>query len=320
MLKIAFLSVLLSTAFVKTPCQVLITESTLAFAEDLKKLIVINSSIEGLYNFAGPEAINLSNASPSQVIEITSPYHNSEIMNAKGVCFYYLSHALFKNEIAQQQKQQIVEIICRYYLTTDREVQVNDNVLLMLSEKDFNANAKKYIGALIDSLPKFSYGNCAQLMAVAQVKKSIPALWKIANKNIETMERSHIDILTSLARMGEKEAAVLLCKYYSSAWNKRERPAAATKYYVTFAKQLVFSLDTTVFDCLVEDFKNFDLSIKENSRDYYGRDYFWWPGQSLGIQITDMLKSYPYPKDYNLDPYKLLEWLKSTNKYELKEK
>ncbi len=236
------------------------------------------------------------------------------ILNAKVVCFYYLSHALFKKEISQQQKQQLVEIICRYYLTTDREVQVNDNVLLMLSEKDFNANAKKYIAALIDSVPKFSYGNCAQLNAIAQVKKNIPALWKMVNKNIETMQRDDIDVLASLARMGEKEAAALLCNYYSSAWNKRERPAA-TKYYVSFANQLAFSLDRTVLDCLVTDLRNFDLSIKDN-----GHDYFWWPGQHLGKEIAGMIKNYPYPKDYNLDPYKLIEWLNSTNKYELKEK
>ena len=315
MLKIAFLSALLGIAFIKAPCQLSTTESTQSFAEDLKKLIVINSSTEGVHNFAGPEAVNLSNATASQVVEITSPYHQSEILNAKGVCFYYLSHAVLKKETSHEQKMQLVEIICRYYLSTDREVQVNDNVLLMLREKDFNANAKKYIGALIDSLPKFSYGNCAQLMAVAQVKKNIPALWKIANKNIETMQRGDIDVLASLARMGEKEAAVLLCNYYSSAWNKRERQGVSAKYYVTFANQLAFSLDRIVFDCLVADFKNFDFSFKEN-----GGDYFWWPAQHLGKQIAEMLTNYPYPKDYNLDPYKLLEWLKSTNKYELKEK
>jgi hypothetical protein len=315
MLKIAFLFALLSTAFIKAPCQVITNESTMAFAEDLKKLVALNSLVEGVHNFAGPEAIKLSNATASQVVEITAPYHQSEILNAKGVCFYYLSHAVLKKEISQEQKQQLVEIICRYYLSTDEEVQTNNNVLLMLSEMDYNANAKKYIAALIDSLPKFSYGDCAQLMAIAQVKKNIPALWKIAKKDIEKMHRADIDVLASLARMGEKEAVILLCNYYSSDWNKRERQGLVIKSYVSFAKQLAFSLDRTVFDCLVADFKNFDLSFKEN-----GGDYFWWPGQHLGKQIADMLTNYPYPKEYNLDPYKLLEWLNSTSKYELKEK
>jgi hypothetical protein len=315
MLKIVFLSALLGTAIIKTPCQVTTTQSTLAFAEDFKKLILINSSTEGVHDFSGPEAVNLSNASASQVIEITSPYHRSGILNAKGVCFFYLSHALFKKEISQEQKQQLVEIICRYYLTTDEQVQTNDNVLLMLSEKDFNTNAKKYIAALIDSVPKFSYGNCAQLMAMAQIKKNIPALWKIAKRDIEKMHRADIDVLASLARMGEKEAAVLLCNYYSSDWNKRERQGLATKSYVSFANQLAFSLDRTVLDCLVSDFRNFDLNLRAN-----GSDYFWWPGQHLGRQIVNMLKNYPYPKDYQLDPNKLLEWLNSTDQYELKEK
>jgi hypothetical protein len=185
----------------------------------------------------------------------------------------------------------------------------------MLSEKDFNSNAKKYIGALIDSLPKFSYGNCAQLMAIAQIKKNIPALWKIGKKDIEKMHRADIDVLASLARMGEKEAAVLLCNYYSSAWNKRERQGVSTKYYVSFANQLAFSLDRTVLDCLIADLRSFDISFKE-----HGSDYFWWPGQHLGIQIVSMLKNYPYPKEYQLDPNKLLEWLNSTDQYELKEK
>ncbi len=53
MLKIAFLFVLSGIAFIKAPCQVGITESTPGFAKDLEKLIVINSTTEGVHNFAG---------------------------------------------------------------------------------------------------------------------------------------------------------------------------------------------------------------------------------------------------------------------------
>ena len=299
-MKVRFLAMILVAAFLNAHSQPAGSASTQYFAGELKKLMALNSPFEGHLDFSGPEAISLLNASASQTITITAPFHRSVVPNAKEVCFYLLSHVLFKKEISPEEKTQLVELICENYLTTDREVQIHDNVLLQLSEKDFTAKAKKHIASLIDSFPAFSFGSCAQLCSIAQIRETIPALWSMVNKDIKEMQRADIDVLASLARMGENKAAKLLCDYYSSAWNKRDRPGVGAFYYVTFANMLAFSLAPIVLDCLVADFRNFDLTIRER-----GNDYFWWPAQHLGIQITNMLRNYPYSKDYRLDPFQL---------------
>ncbi len=282
---------------------------------DFNRLLLLNTGIN-YATFNNPEGARIQSvATAAQIIAIVPPLLATGDPVAKKVCWSIVGRALLHKPNTLTERKSLVEILCQYYLQSDYDLQTIDNILVQLHADDFSEASKNHIRILFNPAPKFSYGDAARIVAVTQVKESIPALWKIANKNIETMRRGDIDVLASLARMGEKEAAVLLCNYYSSAWNKRERQGVSTKYYVTFANQLAFSLDRTVLDCLVTDFKNFDLSIKTN-----GGDYFWWPAQHLGKQITDMLKNYLYLKDYNLDPYKLLEWLNSTNKYELKEK
>jgi len=315
MLKGMMLAVLIAVCFYNARSQSTVDTSTTAFAAVLKKLIALNSTQENILNFGGQEAVSLLMATGTQIVEITAPYHHSEIKNAKAVCFHLLSQAIFEKQINQQQKLELVEILCRNYLATDHELQTNDNVLLQLGEKDFTANARKCIAALADSVPSFNYGVCARLSAVAQIKENIPVFRRYVNRDIYTMQKVDLDVLASLARMDDTVAAELLCTYYNSEWNKRERSGVVTKYYVGFAKQLAFSLNRTVLDCLVADFRNFDLAIKER-----GSDYFWWPAQYLGIQIVSMLKNYPYPGDYQLDPYQLLQWLNENPVVVLNEK
>ena len=316
MLKVKLVLILITAGFINIHCRAQTNDSTLAFAKSLKKLITLNSLHDGSIDLSGREAINLeANATTAQLIEITAPYLKSKITNAKKLCIFLLTGALFKKAKSLEQRQQIVEIVCKYYLTNSTEIQIIDNVLLQATEKDFNANAKKYIAALMDSVPKFSYGICAQLSAIAQVKESIPAIWKVVNRDITTMQGADIDVLASLARMGEKEAGVLLCNYYNSEWCKREKPGLLIKSYVRFAKQMAFSLDRTVLDCLISDFRNFDMTIKDN-----GVDYFWWPASYLGTQIAGMLKNYPYQKEFQFDPHQLLGWLNATSRYELADK
>lgn len=298
----------LSIGFLKANCQEITAISTQTFSDELKKLVTLNSSIPNLIDLSGKEAINITtNASAGQIIEITHPYLTSTITNAKSLCLSLLNEALFKKAEKEIEKQQIVEILCKNYLNTNDEIQLVDNSLLRLSEKDFNPASKKYIAALIKPGPKFDYAICAKLAAIAQFKESIPVLWKIANKKIETMTQSDVDILASLARLNEKQAGSLLCDYYNSTKNR-------TDYrYVFISKNLAFSLDSSVLDCMIKDFKTLD--IKKSFRD---GDSFYYPAGHLGANIAAMLKNYPYAKqEFQADTNQLLTWLKETSRFEL---
>jgi hypothetical protein len=124
------------------------------------------------------------------------------------------------------------------------------------------------------------------------------------------MERSDLDILASLARMNEKEAGILLCKYYNSI---KTKPGYK---HVFVSRELAFSLDKTVLNCLVSDFKTIDINIK-----YRDGDTGYWPSQYLGAYIAGMLKNYPYPKqEFYVDPRQLSDWLNESIQYELDEK
>jgi hypothetical protein len=301
----------LSIGFLKANCQEITAISTQAFSDELKKLVTLNSSIPNLIDLSSKEAINITtNASARQIMEITHPYLTSTITNAKTLCLDLLNVALFKKAEKEIEKQQIVEILCKNYLNTDYEIQIVDNSLLRLSEKDFNPASKKYITALIKSEPKFDYAICAKLVAIAQIKESIPTLWKIANKKIETMTRSDVDILASLARLNEKQAGSLLCDYYNSTKNR-------TDYrYIIISTNLAFSLDSAVLDCLIKDFKTLD--IKTSFRD---GDSFYYPAGHLGANIAAMLKNYPYAKqEFQVDTNQLLNWLQETSQFELNHK
>src|SRR5215203_6299688 len=159
------------------------TISTHGFAADLAQLVKLNNSTPNLINLSDSEAINLyANATVEQIIEITKPYLTSFELNAKNVCLSLLGDALFKKAKTQRQKQQLVEVLCMNYLDSDQDIQVVDNILLQQSQKDFTPAAKEYVSRLLSPEAKSLDDVCAKLLAVAQIKESIPALWKFVNK------------------------------------------------------------------------------------------------------------------------------------------
>lgn len=274
---------------------------TTDFKTDIKTLIALNSTTQGLVDLRGNEAIRLQTlATTEQLMEVTAPYLLSDRTNAKNICITLLSTALFKKSNTLFQKQQIVTIICSNYLEADEDIQVVDNILLQQSAACFTPAAKKYVANLINPAPKSLPPVCAQLLAMAQIRESIPALWKMVNKDILKMQSSDIDILASLARMGEKEAGQLLCTYYTHQKNR-------TDYrYIFNSRKMAFSLDASVLKCLVDDFRSLDLSVAFRSG-----DSGFYPAGFLGDNITAMLKNYPYPKKYEVNTDQLLRWLNS---------
>jgi hypothetical protein len=299
------------TGFLSATAQQGDTILTLSFAADLAKLVKLNSSTVHSIDVSGKEAINLeANATVEQIIEITKPYLTSSELNAKYICRHLLGDALFRKVKNERQKQQLVEVLCKNYLDSDHDIQVVANTLLQQSEKDFTPAAKEYISSLLDPKPKSLYDVCAKLLAIAQIKESIPALWKILNKQIETMTLSDVNVLASLARMGEKKASLLLCNYYNYHKNR-------TDYrYIFASKSLAFSLDSSVLYCLIDDFRTLDLSTS-----FQDVDASFSPGGYLAIYISAMIKNYPYPKeDYKVDKKQLLAWLNETAQIELEQK
>ena len=286
------------------------TISTHGFAADLAKLVKLNNSTPNLINLSGSEAINLyANATVEQIIEITKPYLTSFELNAKNVCLSLLGDALFKKAKTERQKQQLVEVLCMNYLDSDQDIQVVDNILLQQSQKDFTPAAKEYVSRLLSPEAKSLDDVCAKLLAVAQIKESIPALWKFVNKPIETMSLSDVEVLASLARMGEKKAGLLLCNYYNYHKNR-------TDYrYISASKNMVFSLDSAVLHCLIDDFRTMDISTI-----FRDGDTGFYPSGYLAEQITSMLNNYPYPKQYKSDPKQLQTWLNETTRLELEQK
>lgn len=311
MIRILIVIVLAAFDFINGYGQVKIAVRTEVLATDLKKLIELNSHTPNLINLSGKESINISdNASVMQVIEITDPYMNDETLNAKSVCIHFLSEVLIKKAETQKQREQVVEILCRNYL--NEKQLYNVGILLMLKEKDFNSTAKKYIAALIDSPRVFYNATCYKLLGLAQIKKSIPVLWKLISECSEEngTEYNKLDIWASLARMNEKKAVIILCKYYDSVKNVKGYAG------VFIAKHLAFSMNDLTLDCLVKNYKKMDLKYV-----YRDGDSGYTPSQVLGGAITAMLKDYPYKKEeYNIDTQLLLDWLNQTKHYELAEK
>jgi hypothetical protein len=210
----------------------------------------------------------------------------------------------------------VVEVLCRNFLDRDHFHFLN-NTLLILNEKDFNDTAKKYVARLIDDLPGLDYGLSAKFLSVAQIKKSIPLLWKIVDTNFKTMQHRDLDVLASLARLKEKRAGTLLSGYYNSDFNKWGDFSSKTSDFwrhFLIAKNLAFSLDKTDLNCFIKEFRALDLN-------YFFRDgdTGFYPAQYLGACIASMLKNYPFEKeDYSVKPRQLLEWL-TTNDIQLKD-
>lgn len=279
------------------------------FNEEMKKLVELNSHTENLINLSGKEAINIyENANVNQVIQITAPYINSKTTNSRKLSLFLLFH-IFPKAKTLTERQQIVEIICQNYLSGN-DIQILDNFLAFLSEKDFNNSAKKEVEKLIYSNFKLDAALKAKWLSYAQIKEASPILWQTVKKNPQFFEQSDLTILASLARLGEKKAGVQICNYYKSTINR-------TDYrYVFTAKQIAFSLDKTVLQCLVDDYKTMDINWK-----YRDGDTGFIPSQILGGAITEMIKNYPYKKgEYNINAKQLLDWLNRNNHYELNEK
>jgi len=304
--------ILLLAAFLKVNSQVNSLIQKNIFSDDFKKLVELNSHLENVVNLSHKEAVNiLDKATAPEVIEIVTPYINSGILNTKSLCWSMLADALFKKAKSEIEKQQVVEVLCKNYLSNNTDLQTVDNTLCRLKAKDFNANSKKYLADLIDSLPRFDYRICAKLLAVAQIQESIPVLWKIAKKDIQTIERRDLDILAALARMNEKEAGIILCNFYNSKKNSKDFKR------VFLAEHMAFSLDKNVLECMIADFKTIDTSIT-----FWEYDSGYWPSSHLAGWIATMIGNYSYPnEEFMANPKQLLEWLnQKENTYQLEGK
>lgn len=276
--------------------------------EEMKKLVELNSFTESLIDLSGKEAVNISeNTTVKQMIELTAPYINSKILNSKKLSLFLLFHAFSNKAKKLSERRKIVEIVCRNYLNED-EIQLLSNFLSLLREKDFSRIAKKQVAELIYS--KSNYAENSKWLAYAQITQSIPYLWKSIKKNSKTLKENDLTVLASLARLGERGAGFILCDYYNSRQNRTDYQ------YVFTAKQIAFSLDKNVLNCLINDFKT--MALDWNFRD---GDTGFQPAQVVGSAITEMIKNYPYKKgEYNVDNKQLLEWLNQTTKYELNDK
>jgi hypothetical protein len=285
-------------------------------ASDMQRLVELNRPIKNGLDLSGVEAVNLNHATVSQLIQVTTPFINSSIPNSKYLCEALLMHALFYQSKNEREKQKVVEVLCKNFLARESFHFLN-NTLLVLTEKDFTDTAKKYIEGLIDDLTTLDYGLAAQFLAVAQITKSIPFLWKRVDTNFKTMRHSDLDVLASLARMKETKAGILLSTYYNSSFNKWGDFTTKTgdfcrHFYI--AKNLVFSLDATVLDCLIKEFRAIDINYS-----FRDGDSGFYPAQYLGACIASMINNYPYEKEsYSLRPKELLEWL-ATNDIQLKD-
>lgn len=276
------------------------------FKKKMKKMVEMNSFTENLIDFSGKEAVNISeNVTVTQMIEVTAHYLNSKILNSKKLSLFLLFHAFSNKAQTLEERQKIVEIVCRNYLNENETLLLN-NFISLLSEKDFNKIAKKQVAELIYS--KSKYAENSKWLAFAQIAESIPFLWKSVKKNPKTLRKNDLTILAALARLGEKNAGVILCDYYRNHKNRTDYQ------YVFNAKQIAFSLDNNVLDCLINDYKTMDIFW--NFRD---GDTCFIPSQVVGEAITGMIKNYPYQK-YNINPKQLLDWLNQNNYYELNEK
>ena len=294
--------------------QISITQLT----KDMKSLVEINIPRKNGLDLSGNEALNLNSATVSQLIQVTIPYLNSAIPNSRYLCQRLLMHALFYQVKNEPEKQRVVEILCKNFLNKENFHFLN-TTLPILNEKDFNSAAKKYVARLIDNLPGSDYGLSAQFLSVAQIRQSVPLLWKFVDTNFKTMQHRDLDVLASLARMKEKKAGILLCEYYNSDFNKwgdvLNKTGDFWRHFL-IAENLAFSLDSTVLSCLIKEFRAIDIN-------YYLRDgdSGFYPAQYLGACIASMIKNYPFEKeDYSLKPKQLLDWLNNTNDIQIKDR
>jgi len=310
MRKLPVLLLLLGHFFI-VPAQVKITIPINVLEKDISKLVELNDHTPGLVDMSGREAVRLmDSATALQIIKITAPYMSSSVTNAKTVCENLLARALLMKTESQLQKETIVEILCKNYLNENEFYKVH-TILLTLTQKDFNEKAKQYVTSIINNPGVCNDRAAYTVLGLAQIKKSIPFLWKQVGEGGNNIGmQTKLDIWASLARMGEKKAALLLCNYYDSV--RKEKG-----YWSIFAaKQMAFAMDRHVLGCLVSDYKKIDIKYS-----YRDGDTGFHPAQVLGGAITVMLKEYPYKKgEYNIDPQQLLDWLNQRKQYLLAEK
>ncbi len=284
---------------------------------DMKRLVELNAPIKNGTDFSTVESIHLNHATVDQIIEVTDPYLNSTIPNSKHLCEFLLMHAVLYQASNELERQELVEVLCKNFLT-EESLHFLNNTLLLLRKKDFNDSAKKYVVGLINSLTTYYYGLPAQFLSTAQITKSIPFLWKIVDTSFKTIQNRDIDVLASLARMNEKKAGRLLAEYYNSSFNNWGDFSAKTGEFwrhFLIAKNLAFSLDSTVLNCLIKEFRAIDINYS-----FRDGDSGFYPAQYLGACIASMIENYPYRKeDYALKPKELLDWL-STNDIQVKDK
>lgn len=117
-------------SFLNTNCQTNIDSLNKVFASDMKKLIEINNNKGGVIDFSGQAAINLEyKANVNQIINVTTPYLDTNINNSKFLCYSLLSGALFKKAKTQKEKESLVEVLCR------KRQHRNEVVLLFLMKR-----------------------------------------------------------------------------------------------------------------------------------------------------------------------------------------
>lgn len=293
--------------------QISITE----LANNMKNLVELNSSPEGATDLSTIDAVKLEQASFRQIVQVTAPYLHAGTQ-ATHICQHFLLHFLHPlKKASEAERQELIEIVCRNFLD-DKNFRFTDSQLDLLSEKDFNDAAKKYLEGLIKNLrTTYYFGPIAQLLSVAQITKSIPTLWEIVDTNFEKMQHRDIEVLASLARMNEKKAGILLAEYYNSSFNYFGDPITKKgdfcRHFI-LAKKLAFSLDKNVLNCLIKEFRTIDINYA-----FRDGDTGFYPAQYLGACIASMIKDYPYEKEsYSLKPKQLLEWL-DTNNIQLKD-
>jgi hypothetical protein len=283
--------------------------------DNLKNLVALNSSSNGAFDLSTIDAVHLGQASFRQIVQVTAPYLHAS-PQARHICHHFLLRFLYplKNPL---ERQELLEILCRNFLHDERFNLMN-NALFLLSEKDFNDTAKKYVAGLIKDLgTTYYFGSAAQLLSTAQITRSIPALWKIVDTNFKKMQHRDIEVLASLARMNEKKAGILLVAYYNSQFNYfGDLPTKQGDFWRHFliAKKLAFSLDSSVLNCLINEFRSIDINYA-----FRDGDTGFYPAQYLGASIVSMIKNYPYEgESYSLKPEQLLAWL-ATNDVQLKD-
>jgi hypothetical protein len=286
--------------------------ATEARRTDLKHLIEINRDSSST-TFNNPEGLRLSGMTATQALAVIPAFLETNDPVAKQVCWSMIGRAILHSQNIPSERRSLVELLCRFYLHSDFDIQTVDNVLFQLHADDFNDVSKKYIASLFSPLPKYDNGIIAKLAAMAQIRELIPSMWIIAKKDINNIQRKDVEVLSALARLGDEEANALLCQYYLSERSKGDKNGDILRY-VLQSEHLAFTLSQSSLDCLLNDFNTIDISLQQN-----GNDYFWWPSAHLARQIVQMVKDYPYDREY-VRPAQLKEWLATNPHPIIKEK